>query len=144
MVERGGGVAGNHGGRKGMVGREGGGQGMVGIEGGEGVQAYLVEDKTTTMITSSSLSSLVSLLRLVAPSPNATRSHAPVGSFVVLGVWACLSFPLVAAGCRSGLVLAGRSLSSVWHSFVGRWPSFSSRTVVEVLGGCRRLGGRGC
>ena len=37
MVERGGGVVGNHGGRKGMVGREGGGQGMVGIEGGEGV-----------------------------------------------------------------------------------------------------------
>ena len=33
MVERGGGVVGNHGGRKGMVDREG----MVGIEGGEDI-----------------------------------------------------------------------------------------------------------
>ena len=139
----GGGVAGNQGGRKGMVGREGGGQGMVGIEGGEGVHAYLVEYKTTT-ITSLSSSSLVSLLRLVAPSPNATRSRTPVGLFVVLGAWACLSFPLVPTGHRSGLVLAGRSLSSVWRSFVGRWPSFAGRAVVKVLGGCRRLGGRGC
>ena len=75
---------------------------MIGIEGGEGLHAYLVEYKTTTTITSSSSSSLVPLLRLVAPSPNATRSRAPVGSFVVLGAWACLSFPLVAAGRRSG------------------------------------------
>ena len=127
-----------------MVGREGGGQGMVGIEGGEGVHAYLVEYKTTTMITLSLSSSLVSLLHLVAPSPNMTPAHAPVGLFVVLGAWACLSFPLVAAGRHSGLVLAGRSLSSVWRSFVGRWPSFAGRAVVEVLGGCRRLGGRGC
>ena len=127
-----------------MVGREGGGQGMVGIEGGEAVHAYLVEYKTTTTITSSSSSSLMSLLCLVAPSLNVTRSRAPVGSFVVLGVWACLSFPLVAAGRRSGLVLAGRSLSSVWRLFVGRWPLFAGRAVVEVLGGCRRLGGRGC
>ena len=127
-----------------MVGREGGGQGMVAIEGGEGVHAYLVEYKTTTTITSSSLSSLVSLLRLVAPLLNVTRSRAPVGLFVVLGAWASCRFPLVAADRRSGLVLARRSLSSIWHSFVGRWPSFASRAVVEVLGDCRCLGGQGC
>ena len=144
MVERGGGVAGNHGGRKGMVGREGGGQGMVGIEGGEGVHDYLVEYKTMTRITSSSSSSLMSLLHLVALLPNATRSRMPVGSFMVLGAWACLSFPLVAAGHCSGLVLAGHSLSSIWRLFVGRWPSFAGCAVVEVLGGCHRLGGQGC
>ena len=123
-----------------MVGMEGGGQGMVGIEGGEGLHAYLVEYKTMTTIMSLSLSSLASLLRLVAPSPNATRFHAPVGSFMVLGAWVCLPFPLVAAGRRSGLVLAGRLLSSVWHSFVGRWSSFAGRAVVEVLGGLSSSG----
>ena len=117
---------------------------MVGIEGGEGVQACLVEYKTTTTITSSSSSSLVSLLHLVAPSLNATRSRVPIGSFVVLGAWACLSFPLVAAGHRSGLVLAGRSLSSVWRSLVGRWPSFLVARLSRCWGVCRRLGGRGC
>ena len=33
---------------------------------------------------------------------DATRSRLPIGSSVVLGTWACLSFPLVAAGRRLG------------------------------------------
>ena len=122
-----------------MVGREGGGQGMVGIEGGEGVHAYLVEYKTTMTITSSSSSSLVSLPCLVAPSPNATRSRAPVWSFVVLGAWACLSFPLVAAGRRSGRGCRCRpcwAFAAIRLAFVG-W----ALAVVYRSRGCRGVGG---
>ena len=64
---------------------------MLGLEGGERVHAYPMKYKTTTITLSSS--SLVSLPRLVATSLNATHSRLSVGSSVVLGTWACVSFP---------------------------------------------------
>ena len=144
MVERGRGVAGNHGGRKGMVGREGGGQGMVGIEGGEGVHAYLVEYKMTTTLSSSSLSSLVSLLRLVAPLPNVTWSHALLGHSWFWGLGrACRShlWPLV--------VIRGSSLLGIrCHPFGVHLLGAGRRLLVARLsrcwGGCCRLGSWGC
>ena len=98
----------------------------------------------TTTITSSSSSSLVSLLRLVALSLNATRSHSPVGLSMVLGTWACLSFPLVAAGRRSGRgcrcrpcwAFAVIRLAFVcWALAVGCRSLSSLRAVIESLGG---------
>ena len=81
---------------------------------------------------------------------DATRSRSPVGSSVVLGTWACLSLPLVAAGHRSGhgcrcrpcWAFAAIRLASVcWALAIGYRLLSSLRAVIEVLG---RLGGRGC
>ena len=124
-----------------MVGREGGGQGMVGIEGGEGVDAYLMEYKTTMTITSSSSSSLVSLLAWL---PRRRTRHGPARPLGRSWFWgrgrACRShlWPLVVVrGVVVVVVLAGRSLSSVWRSLVGRWPSFAGRCPL-----CARLSSR--
>ena len=110
---------------------------MVGIEGGEGVHAYLAEYKTRTTITLSSLSSLVNLPRLVAPSPNAT----PMCLLGRLWFWGCGCacpshlWPLVVVrGVVVVVVLAGHLLSSIWHSLVGRWSSFAGRCPL-----CARL-----
>ena len=146
--EGGEGVMGNKGGREGLMGSKGGREGLMGSKGGGG-SAYLVEYKMTTTIASSSSSSLVSLPRLVAPSPNATRSRVPVWSFVVLAAWACLSFPLVAAGRRLGrgchcrpcsaftvihLVFVGWPLAVLcWSLSLCTW--LSSRSAVGVVFG---------
>ena len=93
--------------------------------------------------------SLVSLVRLVAPSPNATRPRSPVGSSVVLGTWACLSSPLVAAGRRSGRgcrcrpcwAFAVIRLALVYWALAVACRSLSSlRAVIESLGGGRGFG----
>ena len=106
-----------------------------------------MEYKTTMTIMSSS-SSLVSPPRLVALSPNATRSHAPVGSFMVLGAWACLSFPLVATGRRSGRGCRCRPcwvFAVIRLAFVGRLLAvvcrlFSSlHAVIGSFGGGRHF-----
>ena len=80
---------------------------------------------------------------------DATRSRSPVGSSVVLGTWACLSLPLVAAGRRSGRgchcrpcwAFAAIRLAPVcWALAVGcRSLSFLC-AVIESLGGRRRFG----
>ena len=80
---------------------------------------------------------------------DATRSRSPVGSSVVLGTWACLSFPLVAAGSRSGRgcrcrpcwAFAVIRLALVcWALAVGCRSLSSLRAVIESLGGGRRFG----
>ena len=119
-----------------MVDREG----MVGIEGGEGLHAYLVEYKTTT-IKSSSSSSLMSLLAWL---PRRRTRHGPARPLGRSWFWgrgrACHShlWPLVVVrGVVVVVVLAGRSLSSVWRLLVGRWPSFAGRCPL-----CARLSSR--
>ena len=80
---------------------------------------------------------------------DATRSCSPVGLSVVLGMWACLSFPLVAAGHRSGhgcrcrpcWAFAVIHLALVcWALAVGCRSLSSFRAVIESLGGGRRFG----
>ena len=80
---------------------------------------------------------------------DATRSCSPVGSSVVLGTWACLSFPLVAAGRRSGRRCRCRPcwaftvirLALVcWALAVGCRSLSSLRMVIESLGRVRRFG----
>ena len=80
---------------------------------------------------------------------DATRSRSPVGSSVVLETWACLSFPLVAAGrgsgrgcrCRPCWAFAVIHLALVcWALAVGCWSLSSLRAVIESLGGGRRFG----
>ena len=80
---------------------------------------------------------------------DATRSRSPVGSSVVLGTWACLSFPLVAAGRRSGRrchchpcwAFAVIRLALVcWALAVGCRSLSSLHAVIESLGGGRHFG----
>ena len=120
-----------------MVDREG----MVGIEGGEGLHAYLVEYKTTMTIMLSSSSSLVSLLTWLA---HRQTRHGPVCLLGCSWFWgrgrACRShlwLLVVVRGVVVVVILAGRSLSSIWRSLVGRWPSFAGRCPL-----CTRLSSR--
>ena len=78
-----------------------------------------------------------------------TRSRSPVGSSMVLGTWACLSFPLVAAGrclghgCRSRPCWAFAVIRLVlvcWALAVGCRLLSSLCAVIESLGGGRRFG----
>ena len=80
---------------------------------------------------------------------DATRSRSPVGSSVVLGMRACLSFPLVAAGCRSGRgcrcrpcwAFAVIHLALVcWALAVGCQSLSSLHAVIESLGGGHHFG----
>ena len=80
---------------------------------------------------------------------DATRSRSPVGSSVVLGTRACLSFPLVAAGRRSGRGCRCRPCwafvvillaLACWALAVGCRSLSSLRAVIESLGGGRRFG----
>ena len=80
---------------------------------------------------------------------DATWSRSPVGSSVVLGTWRCLSFPLVAAGRRSGRgcrcrpcwAFAVIRLALVcWALAVGCRSLSSLGAVIESLGGGRRFG----
>ena len=75
---------------------------------------------------------------------DATWSRSPVGSSMVLGMWACLSFPLVATGRRSGCGCRCRPCwaFAVIHLALVCWalavgcPSLSSlHVVIELLGG---------
>ena len=86
---------------------------------------------------------------LVCRVADATRSRSPVGSSVVLGTWACLSFPLVAAGRRSGCrcrcrpcwAFAVIRLALVCWALAVSCRSLSSlRAVIESLGGQHRFG----
>ena len=86
---------------------------MLGSDRGE--DAYRRENKTTTLLSSSS--SLVSLRRVLATSLTATCSYSSIGSFMVLGPWV----HVVLSSVGAGYVVVG-----------GRW-SFNSRCWRDSL-----------
>ena len=80
---------------------------------------------------------------------DATQSCSPIGSSVVLGTWACLSFPLVAAGHCSGhgyrchpcwAFTVIRLALVCWALAVGCQLLSSLHAVIESLGGGRCFG----
>ena len=102
---------------------------------GDGVNAYLIEYKTTTTRLLSSSSSLDSLCRVRATSLTATRSCSPVESFVALGAWVRVSLSSVALVTLS-FVGAGRS-TAVAGGLHGCWVVDVVRWVLAVV--CRSL-----
>ena len=121
-------------------------QGMVDSGGGEGVNAYPMEYKMTTMIASSSSSP--------AWCHVADCDTVPLARCIVCGTGdaVCLSFLLVGAGRRLAVVGAFLSFLSLlavalvrralvcWALAVVCWPLSSLRAFVESLGGWRRFG----
>ena len=91
---------------------------------GDGVNAYLIEYKTTTTRLLSSSSSLDSLRRVRATSLTATRSRSPVESFVALGPWVRVPLSSMALVTLS-FVGAGHS-TAIAGGLCGCW-------VVDVV-----------
>ena len=127
------------------------GEGLVGSDGGE--DAYHIQDKTTTL--SSSSSSLVSLRRTLATSLTVTGSCSSVESFVALGPWARRSLSFVGIGYAVVRGCGSFNSRCWWFSWLlgvrCRSLGAGRRLPLAVffacgcrLGGCRRLGGWVC